>query len=138
MKAKTYLRQYEDAERKVKLLCKEYEEEELMIDAIKSTTDFDGMPRGKSNGRNTVLDKVIRLEKKHSKLLEAKAEAVEIRQRVFDTIYKVQGEEQTVLIKRYIDMKRWEEIAVEMNFSWSGIHKLHRRALASVQDIIGA
>lgn len=138
MKAKTYLRQYEDAESRVKLLSKEYEEEELMIDAIKSTTDFDGMPRGKSNGRNTVLDKVIRLEKKHSELLEAKAEALEIRQRIFNTIYKVQGEEQKVLIKRYIDLKRWEKIAVEMNYSWSGIHKLHRRALASVQDIIGA
>ena len=138
MTAKEYLKQYEEAEDRIKMLQKEYDEEQLMIDAIRSSTDFDGMPRTRSSGKNSVLDKAIRLEEKQHKLLEAKAEALEIRQRVHETIYMTQGDERKVLTKRYIDLKRWEQIAVEMNYSWSGIHKLHRRALHVVGKIISA
>lgn len=138
MTAKEYLRQYENADKRVERIRKEYEEEQLMIDAIKSATYFDGMPRSHMNGKNAILDKVVRLSEKQDKLKEAECEALEIRQMVFNTVNGISGDEGAVLYKRYISLKRWEEIAVEMNYSWSGIHKLHRRALHVVSDIIGA
>lgn len=34
-----------------------------------------------------------------------------------------------VMIKRYASHKPWEEIAVEMGYSWQWVHKLHSNAL---------
>lgn len=138
MTAKEYLRQYEEAERRVKRIRKEYEEQQDMIDAIRSASDFDGMPRSRSGGKSSVEDKVLRLANKAAKLKEAELEAIELRQEVFDIINAVSGAEGEVLCERYINLKRWEEIAVDMNYSWSGIHKLHRSALHLVAEIISA
>lgn len=138
MTAKEYLRQYEEAERRVKRLRKEYEEQQDMIDAIRSASDFDGMPRSRSGGKSSVEDKVLRLANKAAKLKEAELEAIELRQEVFDVINAVTGAEGEVLCERYINLKRWEEIAVDMNYSWSGIHKLHCSALHLVAEIISA
>lgn len=37
-----------------------------------------------------------------------------------------------VMLKRYIGHKLWEEIAVEMGYSWRQVHRLHGRALNSI------
>lgn len=34
-----------------------------------------------------------------------------------------------VMLKRYTGHKPWEEIAVEMGYSWQWVHKLHSKAL---------
>ena len=41
-----------------------------------------------------------------------------------------------VLIERYINLKRWEDIAAHNNFSWNTVHRKHREALEKVQTIL--
>lgn len=36
---------------------------------------------------------------------------------------------------RYIDGYRWEDICVKMNYSYQGVHKVHRKALRRLRDI---
>ena len=39
-------------------------------------------------------------------------------------------EREAYLIRlRYLELKRWEEICVEMNYSWKHIHRIHSDAL---------
>ena len=133
MTAKEFLRQYEYAERRIRRLEKEYEEERILIDAIRSTSDNDGMPHGNSISKPTE-DRAIKLADRHMKLVEARLEAIEIRQQVFEVIDKVHGVEGDVLYERYINLRKWEDICVMLNFSWRGIHKIHGKALGVVQD----
>ena len=136
MNAKEYLKKYEAAEIVAKRLRAEYHKEEEMIDAIKSTTDFDGMPKSRSGGRSAVEDRIIRLADKAAELKEAEIRALEVRQEVFNTINKVPGEPGKVLYEKYINLLKWEEVAVKLNYSWSGTHKLHKRALHIVAGLI--
>ena len=46
MTAKEFLRQYEYADRRVRRLEMEYQDELIMVDAIRSASDNDGMPHG--------------------------------------------------------------------------------------------
>lgn len=147
MTAKEYLKQYEEAKRRSSRLQKEYNAQQNMIDAIRSSSDFDGMPRNRSGGKSSVENKIIRLAEKAAALKDAEIQELEIRQEIFETINKIPGDEGAVLYERYISLeenehsiapKRWEKIAIDMNYSWSGIHKLHRRALHLVSEIIGA
>ena len=132
MTAKEYLRQYEKAEHRARRYREEYENESLLIDAIRSLSNNDGMPHGSGISRPTE-DKALRLVDKRLRLIDAEVEAMKIRQELFDFIDRIDGVEGDVLFERYINLRKWEEVCVVMNYSWNGIHKVHRRALAIVE-----
>jgi DNA-directed RNA polymerase specialized sigma24 family protein len=48
------------------------------------------------------------------------------------------SQQQAVLYARYINCMRWEDIAVEMHYSWKGIFKLHGRALQAFERVHGS
>lgn len=132
MTAKEYLRQYERAEHRARRYKEEYENESLLIDAIRSLSNNDGMPHGSGISRPTE-EKALRLADKRLRLIDAEVEAIKIRQELFDFIDRIDGVEGDVLFERYINLRKWEEVCVVMNYSWNGIHKVHRRALAIVE-----
>ena len=135
MTAKEFLRQYEYADRRVRRLEMEYQDELIMVDAIRSTSDNDGMPHGSGISKPTE-DKALRLADKRLRLIEARTEAVEKRQAVFDLINGIDGIEGDLLYERYVRLRKWEEICILLHYSWKGVHIVHRRALAIVEGII--
>lgn len=135
MTAKEYLRQYEYADRRVRRLEAEYEQEMLMVDAIRSASDNDGMPHGSGISKPTE-ERAIRLADSHLRLIQARLDAIEKRQEVFDLINSVEGVEGTLLFERYINLRKWEEICFHLHYSWKGIHKVHRRALNIVDEML--
>lgn len=132
MTAKEFLRQYEYADRRVRRLETEYHDELIMVDAIRSASDNDGMPHGSGISKPTE-EKALRLADTHLRLLEAKIDAVEKRQRVFDAINDIDGIEGDLLFQRYVKLRKWEEICILLHYSWHGIHSAHRRALEMVE-----
>lgn len=105
MTAKEYLKQYEYAVKRIRRYEEEYEQESLLIDAVRSLSDNDGMPHGSGISKPTE-DKAVRLADKRLRLVEAKFEAIRIRQSVFDVIEQVGGDEAEVLYQRYILLKQ--------------------------------
>lgn len=132
MTAKEFLRQYEHASRIVQRCRAEYETEVEKIDAIGSTLSNDGMPHGSGISRKTE-DKAIRLAEKATKWKAAELDAIAKRQEVFEVIYDIKGIEGEILIERYINLRKWEDICVLIHYSWRGTHKIHARALQIVE-----
>jgi hypothetical protein len=136
LKAKEYLRQYEDLNRIAEQHREEYEIEMEKIDAIGSTLAGEpGMPHGTGISRKTE-DKAIRLADKAMKWKMAELDALEKRQEIYELISQIKGVEGDVLYQRYIRLRKWEEICVLVHMSWNGTHKAHRRALIAVQIIL--
>jgi hypothetical protein len=133
MTAKEFLRQYEYADRKVRRLETEYHDELIMVDAIRSASDNDGMPHGSGISKPTE-EKALRIADKHLRLIEARTEAIEKRQTVFDLVNGIDGIEGDLLYERYIKLRKWEEICILLHYSWQGVHLVHRRALAIVES----
>ena len=132
MTAKEFLRQYEYADARAKRRRAEYEREVALIDAIRSASDNDGMPHG-SGISKPVEDKAIRLADKAMKWKMAELDALHERQKVFELINGIDGIEGEVLYERYVNLRKWEEICVLLHYSWQGVHKVHKRALAMVE-----
>ena len=132
MTAKEFLKQYEHASRIVQRCKTEYETEVEKIDAIGSTLSNDGMPHGSGISRKTE-DKAIRLAEKATKWKAAELDAIAKRQEVFEVIYDIKGIEGEILIERYINLRKWEDICVLIHYSWRGTHKIHARALQIVE-----
>ena len=135
MTAKEYLRQYEYAVKRIKRLETELEEETLLIDAVRSVSDNDGMPHGSGINKPTE-DRAIRLADKRLRLVQARLDAVEIRQNVYDVIERIGGDEADVLYQRYILLKTWDKVCESVFYSWYKVNHLHRDALDKVDKII--
>lgn len=135
MTAKEYLKQYEYAAKRVHRLEEEYESELALIDAVRSVSDNDGMLHGSGISKPTE-DKAIRLADKLQRLADARLEAVEIRQQIFDLIEGIDGTEGEVLYQKYICLKTWEQVCVDINYSWMQTHRYHRRALDIVRSLV--
>ena len=135
MKAKEFLKQYEYADRRAKRLKAEYEKEMVLIDAVRSLSDNDGMPHGSGVSKPTE-QKAIRLADKRLRLINAELEAIRVKQELFDFIDKIEGIEGDILYHRYIRLLKWEEVCLIVHYSWPNTMRIHRRALDKVQKMI--
>ena len=135
MTAEKYLRQYEWAVNTIRRCEREYEEERLMIDSVRSPSDNDGMPHG-SGISKPVEQRVERMNAKLDRLATARLEAVRIRQEIFDTIMCIGGLEADVLIERYVYLRKWEDVCLAVNYTWPTVRLAWHRGLDRVQEII--
>lgn len=135
MNVTDFLRQYEYADRTVRRLEREYEEQRIMIDSVKSTSDNDGMPHG-TGIHKPVEDRAVKLADKLKELSDARLKAIEVRQAVFDFVETIPGVEGDALYKRYVLLMQWEEIAAELSYSTSGIYKLRNRAITLAGEML--
>ncbi len=70
------------------------------------------------------------IDQKVSDLVNVKAE-------ILTAILKLPDwRERTVLKCRYVDMKTWEQTAVDMNYSYMQVTRIHGYALSHIKDVI--
>lgn len=134
-----YLKQYRDADKKVKQLEREINKEQYLIDSIRSPLGSSGEPHGTGISK-TVEIRAIRLADKRSEYEDAKSRAIEIRQMVFDAVLKVDGIEGEVLYEYYVDYydekkqkpKTWEDVADIVHVDSRSVYRIKNRALKKV------
>ena len=137
MTAEKYLKQYEYACNVVRRCERELEAERMLIDAVRSPSDNDGMPHGSGISKPTE-EKVMRISNKLERLADARLEAIRIRQEIFDTIMEINldGIEADVLIERYVYLNKWEVVCNAVNYTWPTVRIAWHRGLDRVQEII--
>lgn len=124
---KEYLRRYGDAVRAEEQLKEEIRQ--LRLDTMMPAVVNDGMPHGSSSGSDLsgYVAKVDAMIEDLRKQMEAR---IDIRREIIGKIEKMENETEKLILRyRYIHLLKWEEIAVQMDYSWKGIHKVHGRAL---------
>lgn len=96
--------------------------------AEKCTSTMSNEPRGTDfRGKDDIIVKAIMLEQEINQdidgLIDLKAEIIRKIDLIQDDAYKI------LLTERYILGKTWEQIAVDMNYTFQHIHRLHGQAL---------
>ncbi|MDR1516470.1 MAG: hypothetical protein LBS45_12330 [Synergistaceae bacterium] len=66
----------------------------------------------------------------HQRVLEELA----LMRRIDAAVRSLPDRERAVIEARYIDGKRWEQIALEFNYSWQHLHKIHAAALRFLSE----
>lgn len=135
MTAEEYLTRYKQMAARVKMLRAEIER--LRTEAESMSINLDGMPRGSS-----ISDKTARLAieiAERMTALEAEASVVFTESmKIVDMIGRVENpKQQALLYKRYIQDKKWGEIAVEMRYAYQWVAgPLHDRALKAFEEVM--
>ena len=141
MTANEYLKQYEYAARRVARYQEEYNRESLLIDAVRSLSDNDGMPHGSGISKPTEV-KAVRLADKRLRLIDAQLEAIRLRQEIFDTVMGLDGLEADVLVERYLNLdesghlQTWEVVCDRVHYSWPTVRTAWHRGLDMVDEIL--
>lgn len=133
---KEYLNQVRKADNKIKSLINEVDNLNSQKYSLASPSFKEKI--GSNPDNKAAFEKVIwKCDEKVAKLAAAQIEAIDLRSKIYHEIYSIDNAIYTdILYKRYFEYKRWEQIAVDTNYSIDNVHKLHGKALFKLQEYI--
>lgn len=133
MTAKEYLSRI----RRQNFILKQTEHELTEIRSDILTIRASSLAEHVSGSKNSdVADKYIRLEQYMDKVNHEWDILINMRMEAKAMIKALPDpQQQAVLYARYINCKRWEDIASDMGYSWQGVFKLHGSALQSFEHM---
>lgn len=135
MTAKEYLNRV----RRQNYILKQTEKEMNEVRADILTLRASSLSEHVSGSKNSdTADKYIRLEKYMEKVNAEWDKLIDMRNAAKDLIGAMPDPmHRAVLYARYINGQRWEDIAMDMHYSWKGIFKLHGQALRVFDQMHG-
>ena len=125
------LKEYTSIKKELKQIQFKLKELEERKTSIKSIIISD-MNVQTSHNNNSIEDLLIKIEecieeynKKEIKLYNKQLE-------IENCINGLEPTERIIMRLRYIEGYKWEKVCVETNYSWEGIHKIHRKILKKI------
>ena len=134
---KEQLKEYRDLKRERDDLDRRIVELEAAMYGPRSQR-LDGMPRS-GTGENYVQEE--RMDNKNELLALYKAKEAELNEKLLvieRAIEKLEPRERRLVRLHYIDGLTWEQVAVEMVYSWRQVHRIHGDALSKLKEEEGA
>lgn len=126
---KEYLNSYRNVRRRI-INLREQLESLREIERSAKSQQLSDMPKGGGSGQQDLSDLMVKIEELREKISDKIWEANKIRVNIEDTIASIQNaDEQRVLRMRYIELKGWDEISIEMEYSRRQIFNIHGNAL---------
>ena len=102
--------------------------------ATKCTTTMSGMPGNPNKGKDTMAEAIAKIVDLQAEINADIDKLVDLKRDIVSTIKSVDDMElQTLLEKRYLCFKTWEQIAVEMGYTLRYVYKLRDKALKKVR-----
>lgn len=124
---KEYLNGYKKSCNKLKSLEEQLQSLTEVSRSAKAQSISD-MPKG--NKQTDLSDIMVKEEVLFTKIIRLKGECQCLRLDIENGIADMtDGIESMILHKRYIEFKEWEEICVDINYSWKHTHRKHSNAL---------
>ena len=136
---KEYLKQVFRIEKHIENLVTERKNILTLLEKCTSTTagyESDGSTSGThaNNTENNIVNYISALQGYESKLRTQITEMLIAKEKLKQIIENVPNyEHRQILYKRYICFEKWEQIAVDMNWSIRQVYKLHGRALENIE-----
>lgn len=130
-KKKEYLNRYRQAVRKYNSLQEQEKQLRSQMDGPKAI-EYTDMP--KAHKQTDLSDYMVRLERILDRIANEKNEMQKIQLEIEEKIIDVMdGEQSRILYLRYIQFMKWEDICVEMGYSWRQVHNIHSKALQDLK-----
>lgn len=132
--AKEYFAQIRKTDSLIKRLCSAVATERSKLTSISCELKPDKVQTsGPKNALEETIAKIDTLERKINARID---ELVDQKEEAFTMISRVPDlDQQNILIGRYIELKEWDTIAVEINFSIQWVYELHGKALLAFSQV---
>lgn len=132
MTAKQYLNRVRRVDGEIEALLRLVSKTRESLTSITQAYDKDGAQSTKDPHR---YDKLVEIE---SLVDEKIDEQIALKAEILGTISRLEDRRlRLVLMEYYVEMKTWEQVAVDLNYSYMHTTRLHGYALNEVQKLIG-
>ena len=102
--------------------------------ATKCTSSLTGMPKAPNQATSTMAEAVTKIVDLQTEINRDIDTLVDLKREIVSVIKQVENlEYQTLLEKRYLCFRTWEQIAVDMGYDLRWLYRLQRRALSEVR-----
>lgn len=135
MKAKQYLRQVRRLDNTINAKIEQIETLRAMSTNITQTLNPDRVQESRSTDKTEkLIIKIVDLEREITDDIDA---LIDLKREIMHKIDAVQDDNYKLLLTlRYINFKTWEQIAVEMSYECSWVHRLHSKALIAFDELL--
>ena len=131
MTAKQFLSRGRWIEREISALMRTRDETRDRLTHITQSYDGDGAQSTKDPHK---FDALVELEYKLDERIDALCAA---KTEILDTIQQLTDSRERIALQLYyIDMKTWEEVCVELHYSWRQTMYIRKQAIKHVDEII--
>lgn len=124
--------------RKYRWIRMEIRQLEEQQEKLRSEAESQCVELGREPGSNRIesrLEKiVIKIVELNEKIQQKLMDGYELMHRIEAAISILPEREAYLIRARYIELKSWEQIAVDMNYSWRQVHYIHAGALKLLAD----
>lgn len=128
MTPKEYLSQYGQLNREIDRLLEE--KARWMALALRATPSLSEEPKGGGRPGGRIPAAVEKIAEWEEKINEKIDRLVKLRQEIEERVRCIQDPKQReVLLRRYVQGQKWEQIALSMNYSYMQICRIHGAAL---------
>lgn len=136
MEAKEYLKRIKLLDIKIKNKSLELEDIQNRMTGLQGIT-YEEKISGSVNNKSPQEKMMYKYLAYKEELQENINELTEYKKQAMSLIDKIDNADCVdVLYKRYFQFKKWEQIAVEKNYSYQGICKIHGKALQMMNEIL--
>jgi DNA-directed RNA polymerase specialized sigma subunit len=137
MKAKQYLRKIKWLDDFIKAKLDQVETLRSMATKVtptlKDVNVQESLPQDKTA---VIIHKIIELEEEINDSIDS---LVDLKADVIRKIEVIENDEYKLLLTlRYLNFKTWEQIAVDMNFTFQWVHQIHKRALIEFEKLLSS
>ena len=89
-----------------------------------------------SGAKDTLGETIVKIMSLEDDINARFDELVDMKQEAFTMINRIPDlDQQNILIGRYIQLKKWEDIALELNFSIQWVYELHGKGLLAFSQM---
>lgn len=128
MITKEKLREYKDKQQERRDIKHELEELEAKLYGLRAQ-QLTGMPHAQAPDSAALEDLIDRMTELKALYTETLAELYAELLPIARAIHRLEVTERRLIRLRYIRGLTWEQVAVEMNYSWRQVHRIHSSAL---------
>jgi len=131
--AKQYLNRVRRIDKEIAALLRLVQSTRESLETITQNYNSDGAQSTKNPHK---FDRLVELES----LVDAKIdEQIALKSEILRTIMKLSDRRQRlVLMEYYVEMKSFEEVSVEIHYSWKQTHRIHAAALKEVERCLNS
>lgn len=131
MTAKQYLNRVRRIDKEIEALLRMVRKTRESLESMTQNYDGDGAQSTKNPHK---FDKLVELESMVDKKID---EQIDLKAEILNTIMQLDDRRQRlVLMEYYVEMKTWEQVAVDLNYSYMHITRLHGYALKEIGKLI--
>lgn len=131
MTAKQYMNRVRRIDKEIVALTNLVQKTRDSLESITQNYDSDGSQATKDPHK---FDRLLELESLVNQKID---EQVQLKAEIVETISKLKDRRhRLVLTEYYLNMKTWEQVAVDLNYSYMHVTRLHGYALKEVQKMI--